>query len=315
MRLLITRDLPTAVMHAAAKNFNVTARKLYRPMSSCEAREALVRYDAILPTLGDDFSSSSFERLTKPKCKLIANFGVGHNHIDVGAARKLSISVTNTPGAVTDATADIALALMLMTCRRAGEGERMVRSGAWNGWHPTQLLGMHMSGKTLGIIGMGRIGQAIAQRARLGFGMKIIFYNRSKKKIEGCEQLASINQVMALSDVIALALPGGPQTNHIIDRDALASLRPHAVLVNIARGDILDEAALIEALVSGKIAGAGLDVYEYEPKVPDVLKQLENVTLFPHLGTSALSVREDMGFMALSNLTAYLEGRELPNQV
>jgi lactate dehydrogenase-like 2-hydroxyacid dehydrogenase len=188
--------------------------------------------------------------LTKPKCKLIANFGVGHNHIDVGAARKLSISVTNTPGAVTDATADIALTLMLMTCRRAGEGERMVRSGAWNGWHPTQLLGMHMSGKTLGIVGMGRIGQAIAQRARLGFGMKVIFYNRSKKEIEGCEQLASINQVMALSDVIALALPGGPETHHIIDRDTLAALRPHAVLVNIARGDILDEAALIEALVS-----------------------------------------------------------------
>jgi len=284
-------------------------------MSSCEAREALVRYDAILPTLGDDFSSSSFEMLTKPKCKLIANFGVGHDHIDVGAARKLSISVTNTPGAVTDATADIALTLMLMTCRRAGEGERMVRSGAWNGWHPTQLLGMHMSGKTLGIVGMGRIGQAIAQRARLGFGMKVIFYNRSKKEIEGCEQLTSINQVMALSDVIALALPGGPETHHIIDRDTLAALRPHAVLVNIARGDILDEAALIEALVTGEIAGAGLDVYEYEPKVPDALKQLENVTLFPHLGTSALSVREDMGFMALSNLTAYFEGRELPNQV
>jgi hydroxypyruvate reductase len=248
-------------------------------------------------------------------CKLVANFGVGINHIDVVAAQRAGIRVTNTPGVVTEATADIALTLMLMTCRRASEGERMVRAGDWHGWGPTQLLGMHMSGKTVGIIGMGRIGQAIAQRCRLGFGMPIVFFNRSEKTIEGCTQLPSIQVVMQACDIAVVALPGGADTHHMIEAQALSALRPHAVLVNIARGDVIDEAALIAALSAGQIAGAGLDVYENEPLVPQALKDMQNVTLLPHMGTSTLEVRLDMGVMAVANLTALANGHDLPNQV
>ena len=248
-------------------------------------------------------------------CKLVANSGVGINHIDIAATRRAGIRVTNTPGAVTEATADIALTLMLMTCRRAGEGERMVRAGNWRGWGPTQLLGMHMSGKTIGIIGMGRIGQAIAQRCRLGFGMPIVFFNRSEKTTEGCTQLPSIQAVMQACDIAVVALPGGADTHHMIEAQALSALRPHAVLVNIARGDVIDEAALIAALSAGQIAGAGLDVYENEPLVPQALKDMQNVTLLPHMGTSTLEVRLDMGVMAVANLTALANGHDLPNQV
>ena len=176
MRVLISSKLPPEVLQASQERFDVSIRDRKLPMDAAEARSALLDYDAIVPTLGDNFSQRVFDDLPHPRCKILANFGVGYNHINVDAAKLAGIVVTNTPGAVTDATADIALTLMLMTCRRAGEGERLVRSNSWSGWHPTQLLGMHMSGKTLGIIGMGRIGQAIAQRCRLGFGMRVVLH-------------------------------------------------------------------------------------------------------------------------------------------
>lgn len=315
IRVLISRKLPVEVLKAARDHFDVTVRHDQSPMDAAEARVALQNYDAVLPTLGDDFSAKAFAGLKAVPCKILANFGVGYNHIDLEAAEAIGILVTNTPGAVTGSTADIALTLMLMTCRRAGEGERLVRSDDWSGWHPTQLLGMHMSGKIVGIIGMGRIGQAIAQRCRLGFGMPVVFYNRSEKLIDGCCQLASIHEVMQACDVVVLALPGGAATHHIIDAQALSALRPHAILVNIARGDIIDETALIAALSDGKIAGAGLDVYEGEPKVPQALKNMENVTLLPHLGTAALEVRVDMGLIAVDNLIAFFNGQNLPNKI
>ena len=315
MRVLISREMPLEVVRLVEAKFDVTRRQSDFPMTALEAQAAMAEYDAILATFGDDFSATAFDGLHDAPCKLVANFGVGINHIDVAAAQRAGIRVTNTPGVVTEATADIALTLMLMTCRRASEGERMVRAEDWHGWGPTQLLGMHMSGKTVGIIGMGRIGQAIAQRCRLGFGMPIVFFNRSEKTIEGCTQFPSIQAVMQACDIAVVALPGGADTHHMIEAQALSALRPHAVLVNIARGDVIDEAALIAALSAGQIAGAGLDVYEHEPLVPQALKDMQNVTLLPHMGTSTLEVRLDMGVMAVANLTALANGHDLPNQV
>ncbi|WP_420862826.1 2-hydroxyacid dehydrogenase [Algirhabdus cladophorae] len=315
--LLITRCLPDSIVATAREHFDVSYRDQTNVMSVDEMVAALREYDLILPTLGDQFSAEVFEAVEAPRCKLLANFGVGYNHINVDAARAKGIAVTNTPGAVTDATADTALTLMLMTCRRAGEGERMVRAGQWDGWHPTQMLGLHMSGKTLGVVGMGRIGKAIAHRGHFGFGMKIVFHNRSQVADPGmpATQLGSLAEVMAASDVVVVAVPAMPATHHLINAEALAAMKPTAHLVNIARGDIVDEAALIKALQEGQIAGAGLDVYEFEPKVPQALIDMDNVTLLPHLGTAALEVRTNMGEMALDNLMAFTAGKPLPNAV
>ncbi|MEL6550016.1 MAG: D-glycerate dehydrogenase [Pseudomonadota bacterium] len=311
-KILITRPMPAGVLAAAEALGEVEMRETNAPMSARELRAAMWMYDAIIPTLGDACSAAMMEG----RGKLLANFGVGYNHIDVAAAKAAGIAVTNTPGAVTEATADIALMLMLMTCRRAGEGERLVRAGRWVGWHPTQMLGLHMSGKTVGIVGMGRIGQAIAKRCHAGFGMDVVFYNRSPKETEvPARQMETLSACLAAADVVVLAVPGGAETRHLIDASALAAMRPHAHLVNIARGDVVDEAALIEALEAGRIAGAGLDVYEHEPKVPDALAALETVVLLPHLGTAALEVRLSMGLMAVENVRAFLAGEALPNPV
>ncbi|MDJ0858363.1 MAG: D-glycerate dehydrogenase [Dinoroseobacter sp.] len=316
MKLLITRPLPAPVMDAAAAQFDVTARPETTPLSDEELRAALTDYDVVLPTLGDLFSAQVFGDVPTPRAKLLANFGVGYNHIDVAAARAAGVAVTNTPGAVTDATADTAMTLILMTARRAGEGERMVRAGTWKGWHPIQMLGLHVSGKTLGVIGMGRIGQAIAHRCHYGFGMDVVFQNRSTKAMEmPARQLDSMEEVAAAADVLVVAVPGGAETHHLIGASVFAAMQPHAIFVNIARGDVVDEASLIAGLQQGQLAGAGLDVFEFEPHVPDALKEMENVTLLPHLGTAALEVRTAMGMMAVDNLIAFAEGRGLPNQV
>jgi hydroxypyruvate reductase len=281
-----------------------------------ELRAALRDYDAVLPTLGDRFSAAVFADVPAPRARLLANFGVGYNHIDVVAARVAGLEVSNTPGAVTDATADIAMTLMLMTARRAGEGERMLRAGKWEGWHPTQLLGLHLSGKTVGIVGMGRIGQAIAERCHYGFGMRVLYHNRSRKDVEmPATQVDSLQDLAASVDVLVVAVPGGADTRHLIGMDIFAAMSPHAIFVNIARGDVVDEAALVAALEQGLLAGAGLDVYEFEPKVPEALIAMENVTLLPHLGTAALDVRTDMGLMAVENLRSYFAGDGLPNAV
>ncbi|MEL6645978.1 MAG: D-glycerate dehydrogenase [Pseudomonadota bacterium] len=316
-RLLVSRRLPESVQDALAARFDVTTRETTQPMDRAEAEAALRDYDAILPTLGDAFGAETFQAVPAPRATVLANFGVGYNHIDAEAARAAGVDVSNTPGAVTDATADTAMTLILMTCRRAGEGERMVRAGAWDGWHPTQLLGFHITGKTVGIVGMGRIGKAIAHRCHYGFGMEVVFYNRSPVAEPGmpARQLGTLAEVMAAADIVVLAVPATPATHHLIDGAALAAMKPTGYLVNIARGDVMDEAALIAALEAGAIAGAGLDVYEFEPAVPEALKAMENVTLLPHLGTAALEVREAMGKMAVENLIAWDEGRALPNAV
>ncbi|MGC9445494.1 2-hydroxyacid dehydrogenase [Cereibacter johrii] len=315
MKLLITRPLPDRVLEAARARFEVTLRDSTRPLSPEELRWALAEHDAVLPTLGDLFRAEVFADVPQPRARILANFGVGTNHIDVAAATAAGIAVTNTPGAVTDATADIALTLMLMTARRAGEGERLVRRGAWEGWHPTQMLGLHMTGKRLGILGMGRIGKAIARRAHHGFGMEITFFNRSSVADPGVPA-RQVGFAEALgADIVVVAVPATPATHHLVDAAALGQMRPGAILVNIARGDIVDETALIAALAEGRLAGAGLDVYEFEPEVPAALRAMENVTLLPHLGTAALEVREAMGLMAVENLLAFADGRPLPNAV
>ncbi len=313
MRLLITRPLPDQVMQAAAARFEVTARASTQPLSDAELRAALTDYDVVLPTLGDLFSAQVFADVT-PRAKLLANFGVGYNHIDVAAARAAGIAVTNTPGAVTEATADVALTLMLMTARRAGEGERSVRAGQWQGWHPTQFLGAMVSGKTVGIIGMGRIGKAIARRCHYGFGMEVIYHNRSQTEAGLPARQLPLEQVLQ-ADFVVIAVPGGPATRHLINAETLAQMQPHAILINIARGDVIEEVALVAHLAAGKIAGAGLDVYEREPQISPALMQMQNVTLLPHLGTAVEKVRVDMGMMALQNLIAHLEGGTLPNAV
>lgn len=315
LKLLVSRRLPESVMEAAGRVFDVTCRSVTTPMDHAECVAALRDFDVILPTLGDAFLAAAFAEVPDPRARLLANFGVGYNHIDVTAARAAGLEVTNTPGAVTDATADIALTLILMTARRAGEGERMVRAGDWTGWHPTQMLGLHVTGKTVCVIGMGRIGQAIARRCHFGFGCRIVYANRSAKSVDFPAEQMELPAALAAADIVVLATPGGAETHHLMGAAEFAAMQPHAIFVNISRGDVVDEAALITALQAGQIAGAGLDVYEFEPQVPEALIGMENVTLLPHLGTAALEVREAMGRMALENCIAFAEGRPLPNTV
>jgi lactate dehydrogenase-like 2-hydroxyacid dehydrogenase len=285
-------------------------------LSEDEMQDALRDYDGVLATLGDRFTADVFGKVGMPRCKMLANFGVGYNHIDVEAAKAAGLQVSNTPGAVTDATADIAMTLMLMAARRAGEGERLVRSGQWSGWEPSQLLGMHLTGKTVGIVGMGRIGQAVARRCHYGFSMDVKYFSRSAKSVAyPAEHISDLKQLVAAVDVVVIAVPGGDDTQHLINADVLAAMQPHAFLINIARGNIVEEAALIEALQAGTFGGAGLDVYEFEPEVPQALRDLDNVVLLPHLGTSSREVRVDMWMMAVENLKAGVAGETPPNLV
>ncbi len=316
MKLWITRPMTPAVEERAAAEFDVEIRPATTPLSEDEMVRALQDYDVVVPTLGDLFSAEVFAKVPEPRCKLLANFGVGYNHINVEAARALGIAVTNTPGAVTDATADIAMTLLLSTARRAGEGERLVRAENWQGWHPTQMLGHHVTGKRVGIVGMGRIGQAIARRCHFGFGMQVAYQSRSAKQLDFEAEFIPVLSALAASvGFLVLAVPGGAETRHLINAAVLEAMNPSAILVNIARGEVVDETALISALQAGQIAGAGLDVYEFEPAVPQALREMQNVTLLPHLGTATEEVRTGMGHMALDNVAAFVEGRDLPNPV
>ncbi len=315
--LLITRLVPQANIDFARRHFDVTLRESAIGLTEDEAAEALKSYDAILPTLGDTFNAAAFEKARGAiRCGVLANFGVGYNHIDAVAAKAVGVAVSNTPDTVTDATADIGMTLILATCRRAGEGERIVRAGQWKGWGPTAMLGTHVTGKKVGIVGMGRIGQAVAHRCHYGFGMPVYFYNRSLKPTKvPALQVETLEELMGTVDIVVVTVPGGGANRHLIDAKALAAMKPSGIFVNIARGDVVDEPALIAALQAGTIKGAGLDVYEAEPFVPEALRVMENVVLLPHLGTAALEVREAMGQMALNNIMAWAEGKPLPQVV
>lgn len=313
LKLLITRAIAEPVLDQARSLFDVTIHD-GGPLSTQDCADALVQYDAILPTLGDAFTADAF--VGDLRCKILGNFGVGYNHIDAAAAAKAGVIVSNTPDVLTDATADIALTLLLATARRAGEGERMVRDGRWGGFGPKNLLGTQVTGKTLGIIGMGRIGQAIAARCHYGFGMDVVFHNRSAKKTDvPARQLDSLDAVMGAADFVVVATPGGAETTKLINAAALAQMKQSAIFINISRGEVVDEEALIDALEKGQIAGAGLDVYEKEPFVPPRLLALENCVLLPHLGSATTETRQAMGQMALDNIIAWSEGREPPQRV
>ncbi|MDA9318605.1 D-glycerate dehydrogenase [Octadecabacter sp.] len=313
LKLLITRPIAQPVLDQAQSLFDVTIHSGGN-MTVAQAAAALAEYDAILPTLGDAFTADAFAG--DIRCKMIGNFGVGYNHIDVEAAARVGVAVSNTPDVLTDATADIALTLLLATARRAGEGERMVRSGAWGGFDVKGLLGTHVTGKTLGVIGMGRIGQAIAARCHCGFNMDVVFHNRSPKVTDvPATQLGSLHEVMSAADFVVVATPGGAGTTKLIDAAAFAAMKPSGIFINISRGEVVDEVALIDVLESRQIAGAGLDVYEKEPHVPDRLKALESCVLLPHLGSATAETRQAMGQMALDNIIAFSEGREPPQKV
>ena len=315
MRLLVTRRMTERAEAAISAEFDADFRDETTPLTEPGALEALRDYDAVLPTLGDAFNASVLGA-GDLRAGMLANFGAGYNHIDVEAARAAGIVVSNTPEVVTESTADIALTLILMVARRAGEGERLLRAGGWRGWHPVQMLGRHVSGATVGIVGMGRIGQAIARRCHHGFGMRVVFHNRST--VSGLEFPAEqlpLPEVLAQADFVVLAVPGGGASRHLIGAPQLATMKRDGFLINIARGDVVDESALIAALQGGGIAGAGLDVYEREPQVPAALVALENVVLLPHLGTAAEEVRTAMALRALDNLLAWRAGREPGDRV
>lgn len=314
MKLLVTRKMTKSATKALEARFDTTFRG-EAPMTEDEAAQALRDYDAIMPTLGDAFTADAFKG--DIRCKILANFGAGYNHIDVAAAKEAGVIVTNTPDVVTEATADLAMMLILMTMRRASEGERLVRAGKWGGWGPTQFLGGNVSGRTVGIVGMGRIGKAIARRCHLGFGMRVVFHNRSQVSALDipARQMPGLTEMLEACDVAVIAVPGGGGTRHMIGRDELQRLGQRSYLVNIARGDVVEESALIEALNNGVIAGAGLDVYENEPDVPQALIDAPNATLLPHLGTATDEVRTDMAMRALDNLQNFADGVRPQDQV
>ena len=318
-KLLITRPIPQKVIKRAQNFFDVHVRQSVIPSSKFELINALQNYDAIIAAIGDKFSKEIFESSKSPRTKIISNFGVGYDHLDLNSARQKNIQITNTPDVVTNATADIAMTLMLMTARRAGEGDRLVRSGSWKGWNPMQMLGTHVTGSTLGVIGMGRIGKAIAKRCNLGFDMPVYYYNRSKVtdlKLKNCYQVDSLDELFGKADIIVIAVPGGPETYHLIDKKAFSKMKSSSILINIARGEIIKESDLIDALQKKEIGGVGLDVYEFEPLMSPQLVDLENAVLLPHLGTAALSVREEMGLIALKNIIdILLEKKETSNLI
>ena len=317
--LLVTRRLPDAVLERLRATYDVTLNPDDRPLTREALLSALRSYDALSPTITDKLDAGLLSA-ARLRTRIIANFGAGHEHIDLSAARAANIVVTNTPDALSDATAELALLLILMTSRRAGEGERLLRAGQWTGWTPTQLLGTDMKGKTLGLVGFGRIGKELARRARPALGMRIAYYSRTRASAEVEESLAaeyhsSLEPLLAASDIVSLHCPGGEATRHLINERTLACMKPSAILINTARGSVVDEKALAAALAQHRIAAAGLDVYENEPRVTVSLQDLENVVLLPHLGSATLQARTAMGMQMADNLDRFFAGKAPPNRV
>jgi glyoxylate reductase len=313
MKVIVTRKLPEAVEARLAARFDVDLNPSDAPFGRARLRDAMNRCDVLAPTVGDRIDAGLIAEAGE-RLKLIANFGAGTDNIDLAGAKARGIAVTNTPGVLTEDTADLVMALILMTLRRLGEGERHLRDGRWRGWGPTDQLGRGLAGKALGIVGMGRIGRAVARRAR-AFGMSIHYHNR--RPVEGDDALywPDLDAMIAAMDVVSLNAPYGRETHHIVDSRRLALMRSDAWLINAARGNLVDEGALIEALSAGSIAGAGLDVYPDEPNVDPRLVALPNVVLMPHLGSATLESRTAMGDKVLANIAAFAEGLELPDRV
>ena len=312
-KVVVTRRWPDVVEQKLCELFDAELNADDLPMTAEDLTDALRSADALLPTVTDAINADvlSAEPL---RAAIVASYGVGFNHIDLDAAAKRGLTVTNTPEVLTDCTADLAITLMLMVARRTGEGDRLVRADAWTGWRPTHMMGAKMTGKILGLIGMGRIGKAVAARAHRGFGMDVLFHDPIPMSAEDAKALGatpcpSLEDLLRRSDFVSLHCPGGEATHHLINADRLALMKPSAFLINTARGGLIDETALVAALNSSAIAGAGLDVYEAEPRVSPALRSMENVVLLPHLGSASLETRVAMGMRVVDNLVAFFDGQ------
>ena len=318
-KVFITRRWTASVEEKLRHLYDVTLNETDRPLTADEFKAALQQYDAVCPTVCDSFPAEILNVENK-RCKILANFGVGYNHIDIPAAKANGLMVTNTPDVLTQSTADIAMTLLLMTARRGAEGDRLVRAKKWTGWCPTHMLSSNVTGATLGLIGFGRIGQAMARKAHHGFDMNIIYYNPSAANEYVTQDLQAkrcntVEEVLTQADFVSLHCPAGANTKHLINAKTLKLMKPSAHLINTARGDVVDSIALCEALKNKQIAGAGLDVYENEPHIYEGFLALENVELLPHLGSATLETRTAMGEKVLANLAAYFAGDTLPDRV
>jgi glyoxylate reductase len=315
-RIFLTRSLPDSVKVEIEKHFNLDWNPKDRPLSKREIIQGVKKADGLIAMLNDVIDKDVIH--AAPNLKIIANYAVGYNNIDLEAASERGIVVTNTPGVLTETTADLTWALILSSARRIPEADSFVRTGKWTGWAPTQMLGSDVYGKTLGIIGMGRIGKAVARRAA-GFSMKVIYYSRHRLPIEEEKLLSvrycSLQELLSESDFISLHTPLTEETRHLMDQKALHQMKPTAFLINTARGPIVDEKALIRALKERRIAGAAFDVYEEEPRVPMNLRKMKQVVLLPHIGSASRETRIRMGLMVLENLLAFFSGKKPPNQI
>ena len=317
-RVVVTRKLPEAIEKRMQELFDVKLNHDDHPMSKTELLQAVANADVLVPTITDRIDAAILSRASA-SLRLIANFGTGVDHIDLASARQRSITVTNTPNVLTDDTADMTLALILAVPRRMAEGERLMRSGDWQGWNPTSMLGHRIWGKRLGIIGMGRIGQAVAKRAA-AFGMQIHYHNRKRvhPDIEaelGATYWESLDQMLARMDIVTIHCPHTPATFHLLSARRLKLLQPHAFVINTSRGEIVDENALTRMLEKKELAGAALDVFEHEPAVNPKLLALDNVVLLPHMGSATHESRAEMGEKVIINIKTFIDGHSPPDRV
>ena len=317
-RVVVTRKLPDPIETRMMELFDVQLNLTDEAMSKADLIEAVKTADVLVPTVTDRIDAAILSQAAE-KLQLVANYGTGIDHIDLATARQRGITVTNTPDVLTEDTADMTMGLILAVSRRLTEGERRLRSGDWHGWAPTSMLGHRIYGKRLGIVGMGRIGQALARRAR-GFGLSIHYHNRHKLHEEVEQELEathweSLDQMLARMDVISVNCPHTPATYHLLSARRLKLLQGHAVIVNTSRGEVIDENALTRMLVAGEIGGAGLDVFEHEPAVNPKLVALDNVVLLPHMGSATFEGRIDMGEKVLINIKTFIDGHNPPDRV
>jgi glyoxylate reductase len=316
--VIVTRKLPDAIETRMMELFVTRLNLDDQPLSQAQLVAAVKEADVLVPTVTDRIDAAVLGE-AGPALRLIASFGTGVDHIDLATARGRGITVTNTPGVLTEDTADMTMALILAVARRLSEGERLVRAGKWQGWAPTNMLGQRLSGKRLGIIGMGRIGQAVARRAK-GFGLSIHYHNRRRVLAEIEQDLEatyweSLDQMLAHMDIVSVNCPHTPGTYHLLSARRLKLLRRQAILVNTARGEVIDENTLTQLLANGEIAGAGLDVFEHEPAVNPKLLKLDNVVLLPHMGSATLDGRIDMGEKVIINIKTFADGHRPPDRV
>jgi glyoxylate reductase len=317
-KVIVTRKLPDSVETRMAELFDVELNLRDVPMDQAALRDAAARADMLVPTVTDKIDADVIAA-AGDGLKLIANFGAGVDHIDAAAARERGITVTNTPGVLTEDTADLAMALLLAVPRRLFEAEKILRDGKWIGWSPTFLMGHRIQGKRLGIVGMGRIGQAVAKRAK-AFNMAIHYHKRERlpENIEGDIEATywdDLDEMLARMDFISINCPLTPETHHLFNRERMKKLQPHAIIINTARGEVVDEDALADLIEVGRIAGAGLDVFEKEPEVNEKLLKLDNVVLIPHMGSSTIEARVAMGEKVLINIQTFVDGHRPPDRV